>query len=101
MRAPTFRSAFTRRQVLVGAAALATGALLPLPLGAAERSYTLRAAPGRALLLGDGNPATGVWAYGGQVPGPVIRARQGGLDGTVDFLLREFKARGEHVIGLN
>lgn len=77
MRAPTFRSAFTRRQVLVGAAALATGALLPLPLGAAERSYTLRAAPGRALLLGDGNPATGVWAYGGQVPGPVIRARQG------------------------
>ena len=37
----------------------------------------LMPAPATAKLLADERPATGVWAYNGSVPGPVLRARQG------------------------
>ncbi|MGB8436020.1 MAG: multicopper oxidase family protein, partial [Burkholderiales bacterium] len=37
----------------------------------------LRAAPGKAALLGPPNPDTAVWSYNAQVPGPTIAARQG------------------------
>ncbi|MBM3568747.1 MAG: multicopper oxidase family protein, partial [Alphaproteobacteria bacterium] len=60
-----------RRQFLAGAAAL--GLALP---GAAQ-SRTLVAAPARQNLAGPGHPDTEVWAYDGQVPGPVLRFRQG------------------------
>ncbi|MFM2130732.1 MAG: hypothetical protein RL477_2278 [Pseudomonadota bacterium] len=68
----------TRRGFLAATAAGLLAPLLPLAASrAAERSYTLRAAPARARLLGASNPETPVWAYNASVPGPVIRARQG------------------------
>jgi FtsP/CotA-like multicopper oxidase with cupredoxin domain len=41
-----------------------------------ERSYSLRAAPSQIEIVPNGS-ATGVWAYNGQVPGPVLHARVG------------------------
>ena len=67
----------TRRELLVAGGVALAAPLLPLPAFAAERTYTLRAGPARVRLLGATNPETAVWAYDGQVPGPVIRARQG------------------------
>ena len=37
----------------------------------------LEAAPGRAQLVPSDYPASAVWAYNGQVPGPTLRLRQG------------------------
>ena len=39
--------------------------------------HRLRAAPGAAYLLGGNGPQTGVLAYGGTIPGPILRLRQG------------------------
>ena len=39
----------------------------------------LRAAPAEVPLLGDGYPATAVWGFDGQVPGPELRVRQGDM----------------------
>ncbi|MFN7000079.1 multicopper oxidase family protein [Elioraea tepidiphila] len=48
-------------------------------LDPAQSVITIRltARPGRAALAGAPYPATGVWCYGGSVPGPEIRVRQG------------------------
>jgi FtsP/CotA-like multicopper oxidase with cupredoxin domain len=63
-----------RRTFLAGSAAvaLASGCTLARP---APR--TLRCAPARQSLAGAGHPDTAVWAYGGSVPGPELRFRQG------------------------
>lgn len=47
---------------------LAAGASAPLRLNASRAQFPL---------VGEEGPATAVWAYNGQVPGPLIRARQG------------------------
>jgi FtsP/CotA-like multicopper oxidase with cupredoxin domain len=62
---------FTRRGFL-GAAA---GASL-FPRAATGRDAALVAAPATASIV-PGQPATAVWAYHGQVPGPTLRFRQG------------------------
>ena len=67
----------TRREVLAGAAAgvVALGArqglAAPLPAFPLDASLT------RASLTGGVGSKTDVWAFGGTVPGPVLRARQG------------------------
>ncbi len=69
----------SRRRLLQGAAASFGAAVLPvLPAMAETRSYALAPAAAKVKLLA--NPkaqATDVWAFSGQVPGPVVRARQG------------------------
>lgn len=70
------RSSMTlpRREFLIGAAAalslptLARGDTTPLPLVAR---------PGTAQLTPDGYPATAIWGFDGQAPGPVLRLRRG------------------------
>ncbi len=74
----------TRRMALRGgglsaAAALLsatprTGALAAAPEASA---YSLEPAPATAALLSTGQPHTAVWAYNKEVPGPVLRLRQG------------------------
>ena len=44
---------------------------------AGPRPLRLRPGPAQVGLLGSGAPATPVWAYDGEVPGPEIRVRQG------------------------
>lgn len=59
---------------------LATGAALaaaPSLAFAQSGTKTLRLAPASQRLVGAAYPATGVWAYNGQVPGPVLRFKQG------------------------
>jgi len=57
---------------LTGAAALMP--LLPARLRAdAKPDHVLRPAAGSAKLMGADKPATPVWAFGGQSPGPVLR----------------------------
>jgi FtsP/CotA-like multicopper oxidase with cupredoxin domain len=61
-----------RREFLLGAACLA---LVP-GVGFAQ-ARKLRAAAAMQKLVGAAHPATEVWAYGGSVPGPELRFRQG------------------------
>lgn len=68
------RLQISRRLVLGGLAGSAAIAAFP-PLSLAANPRILRAAPGRQNLDDKGGP-TSVWAYGGTVPGPVIRAKQ-------------------------
>ena len=73
-------SALTRRSLLVGTAAMA--AALPMQRPAFSTAgpgaqVTLVAAPGRVALVGPPHPETDVWCFGGRVPGPEIRIRQG------------------------
>jgi FtsP/CotA-like multicopper oxidase with cupredoxin domain len=59
---------------------LATGAAVAFASGcsfAQPGPRTLRSAPARQFLAGAGHPDTAVWAYGGRVPGPEMRFRQG------------------------
>jgi FtsP/CotA-like multicopper oxidase with cupredoxin domain len=68
-----------RRDLLLSAG---SAALLPLlararQAEARETAVSLEAAPGRVQLVGLSYPATDVWCYGGQVPGPGLRLRQG------------------------
>jgi len=69
--------ALSRRAFL--AAGAAAGAVLPWRAALADgtRSFTLRAAPGRARLVPEPHDETPVWCYDGRVPGPEIRVRQG------------------------
>ena len=60
-----------------GAAGLALTLLPPGRAAAAAESHRLIPGPAQVPLLGDGAPATPVWAYNGGVPGPEIRLRQG------------------------
>lgn len=41
------------------------------------REYRIVAKPGRTHLLGQDRPQTDVWTYDGEIPGPVLRLRQG------------------------
>ena len=77
------RATRARRLFLKGLAGLASVPLLPVQ-GCAARGAApklvearLEAAPGRAQLVPGEYPASAVWAYNGQVPGPTLRLRQG------------------------
>jgi len=48
----------------------------PAQAGGAKE-YRIIAKPGRKHLLGENRPATDVWTYDGEIPGPVLRLRQG------------------------
>lgn len=69
----------SRREVLTVAAGLAGAALLPRAVEAAPigRDLTLVAAPARVPLVGGPHADTEVWTYGGTLPGPEIRVKQG------------------------
>ncbi len=69
-----------RRALLRAAGGLGAAAWLPGIARAAPNplvEYRLRAAPGKAALVGPPHGDTAVWSYNGQVPGPMLRARQG------------------------
>lgn len=77
---PIRSGASISRRTLLGAMAGAGGyALLPRPLHAEMpgRPISLSVEPGAARFLPQGEP-TRIWGYGGTVPGPEIRIRQGG-----------------------
>jgi FtsP/CotA-like multicopper oxidase with cupredoxin domain len=69
-----------RRTLLAGGGSMLAAAAWP---GAARgeappvRQFKLLAAPARVPLVGPPHAATAVWCYGGAVPGPEIRVRQG------------------------
>lgn len=67
------RVTLARRGLLAAGAA----ALLVPRGAAAARSVHLRPAPATVRLVPKPHPETAVWAYGGTVPGPELRARQG------------------------
>lgn len=66
-----------RRAVLQSLGALGLTGLVPAPSKAARQTHRLIAEEGHAPLVEGEGPATAVWAFNGQVPGPVLRARQG------------------------
>ncbi|HYE41654.1 MAG TPA: multicopper oxidase family protein [Ramlibacter sp.] len=73
----------SRRRFVGGLAALSSAPLLSFAGSRlADRDVrvleaTLEARPGSAQLVPPKYPATGVWAYNGTVPGPLLRLRQG------------------------
>lgn len=67
----------TRRRLLQAVAALPLAASAFPAEAARVHELSLVAKPGRVRLVGAANPATDVWTFGGTVPGPTIRARQG------------------------
>ena len=67
----------TRREVLALAGGLAGAQVVPGPAWAGEPGHVLTAAPAEVQLAPGDFPKTRVWSYGGQVPGPVLRQRQG------------------------
>lgn len=67
----------TRRAVIVSAAAAAAALAAGPARAGAERTFALGAAPGRVRLVPEPWGETDVWCYGGTVPGPEIRVRQG------------------------
>ena len=68
-------SSLTRRAFCAGT--VGTAGLAALPLSAQEAA-TLTARVSTAQLAPVSYPATAVWAYDGQLPGPVLRVPQGG-----------------------
>ncbi len=72
-----------RRRFLAGLAALASAPLLSVRGSSAPLAEPklveahLVAGIARAQIAPDGYPDTEVWAYNGQIPGPVLRLRQG------------------------
>ena len=66
-----------RRRFLQLAAGSAAAGLAPRLAVAQGAVRALRAAPAEQLLVGAANPKTSLWAYGGSVPGPELRFRQG------------------------
>jgi|SRR6185437_11122729 len=73
------RPAISRRTFFVGTASAAAAAAFPRAVysSAPARGIQLVAAPGRWPIVGGSHPPTDVWCYGGQIPGPEIRVRQG------------------------
>lgn len=66
-----------RRALLsAGAGAAIVGLQRPRPSQAGQR-HQIHVAPGMAPLTGPRRRATDVWTYGGTVPGPTLRVRQG------------------------
>lgn len=72
-------SAFDRRSLLVGSATFAIAASLPRSARGATsvKEFKLVAATATLPLVGSPHPDTPVWCYGGRIPGPEIRIRQG------------------------
>jgi len=73
-------AAIDRRAFLCGTASAAVLATLPHAAYAVAppvKEFRLVAAPARVSLVGPPHPDTDVWCYGGRVPGPEIRVRQG------------------------
>jgi len=66
-----------RRRFLALSTGAAASVLLPVQGIAQPAPRRLRIAAATQSLVGEGNPATAVWAYDGTVPGPVLRYRQG------------------------
>jgi FtsP/CotA-like multicopper oxidase with cupredoxin domain len=69
-----------RRTLLIGSASLAAVTSLPRIVRGASapiREFHLTAVPARLPIIGMPYPDTDVWCYGGRVPGPEIRVRQG------------------------
>ena len=74
------RGTISRRGVLVGGAALATSVLVGSDVRAAvpaPNDLTVDVRAGRWQLVGSSGPLTDVWCYGGSIPGPELRVRQG------------------------
>ncbi len=73
------KPSLSRRDLLaLGAAGAAAAALPRLARGGeAAREVRLTAARGRARLVGPDYGETDIWCYGGTVPGPLLRLRQG------------------------
>lgn len=70
----------TRRRLLLAGGGIVAGAMLPVGIvrpDAAPHGVVLRAGHGTAPLVGSPHPDTQVWCYGGSVPGPQIRVKQG------------------------
>lgn len=72
-------SLFSRRSFLATSLAGIGATAFGKPLRAEPqiRSFSLRPAPGQARLVPEPYPATPVWGFNGQVPGPELRVRQG------------------------
>ncbi len=71
----------TRRQFLAASASAATLSVSGVSRVSAALSggpILLEARPGKANLLETSDAETAIWGYDGRVPGPVLRARQGG-----------------------
>ena len=68
-----------RRTFLTTSTVVTAGTLLPsFALRAESPGFAdLVAMPAKVPLVGDRAPATDVWGYGGTVPGPVLRIKQG------------------------
>lgn len=73
----TFKPALSRRGFLAGSAAAGAAVSLRPAWADTPKSFTLRAAPGRAQLAPEPWRETDIWCYGSAVPGPEIRVRQG------------------------
>ena len=67
----------SRRDVLAGGSALAALVAMPMRGAHAEDAYRLTALPANTRIKAEPARETAIWSYDGQVPGPVIRARQG------------------------
>lgn len=68
----------SRREFLSFGASAALALTIPRTVRSASSSpLILTAAPAQANLVLDSGPATRVWAYSGQIPGPALRFRQG------------------------
>jgi len=66
-----------RRALLSAGAGAAALTLVRAGPSQATQSHRITVAPGQAPLTGPRRRATEVWAYGGSVPGPTLRVRQG------------------------
>lgn len=73
----TFPPALSRRGFLAGSAAAGAALSLQPAWANTTNTFTLRAAPGRVRLVPEPWSESDVWCYGGTVPGPEIRVRQG------------------------
>jgi FtsP/CotA-like multicopper oxidase with cupredoxin domain len=90
-------SGLKRRDILKAGAICAVTPLSVAPTLAAERpgasaglATTLRPGPALVHMVGESYPATGVWTYNGDAPGPVLRIRQGtSFHATVENRLAE------------
>lgn len=71
--------AASRRDILLGASALALASTLPrLSLASlGDSAMQLTAAPADVSLVGEGGPFSPLWTYNNRLPGPEIRVRQG------------------------
>jgi FtsP/CotA-like multicopper oxidase with cupredoxin domain len=68
----------SRRGALRLAGTCAVAAALPIGRAHAQaQPRILTAAPAQVRMVGDQYPATKVWTYDGDIPGPALRFRQG------------------------